>query len=66
MPSVVLFRERLIHTTVIGTVQNHSKTLPSGLFDPNERSFLCGGTLLDALLMDLANVPLKSADPTPS
>ncbi|GEC17507.1 hypothetical protein NWI01_33990 [Nitrobacter winogradskyi] len=29
----LLFRERLIHTTVVATAQNHSRMLPSGLFD---------------------------------
>jgi hypothetical protein len=55
---VTLFRERLIHTTTIATVHNRSRMLESGFFDPDERSFLCGGTLLDALLIDLAAEPL--------
>jgi hypothetical protein len=59
---VTLFKERLIHTTTIGTVHNHSRTLPSGFFDPNDRSFLCGGTLLDMLLKDLAAEPLQGGN----
>jgi hypothetical protein len=55
---VLLFRERLIHRTVIGTVQAHSRKRANGFFDPEDRSFLSGGTLLDALLTDMANEPL--------
>lgn len=55
---VLLFRERLIHTTVVATVQNHSRTLANGFFDPTDRGFLSGGTLLDVLLTDLADDPL--------
>ncbi|BBK29660.1 hypothetical protein EDC65_0055 [Stella humosa] len=55
---IMLFRERLIHRTVVGTVQNHSRKRENGLFDPNEREFLSGGTLLDLLLRDLAEDPL--------
>lgn len=47
---VILFRERLIHTTVVATAQNRSHALSNGFFDPNERSFLCGGSLFDMLL----------------
>lgn len=53
IPPILLFRERLIHTTVVATVQNHSRTLANGFFDPNERTFLSGGALLDAVLTDL-------------
>lgn len=53
-----LFRERMIHTTVIGTVRASSRIGANGLFDPLERSFLCGGTLMDMLLTDLAEDPL--------
>jgi hypothetical protein len=53
-----LFRERLIHTTTIATVHNHSRKLPNGFFDPNEGSFLCGGTLLETILADLEAEPL--------
>lgn len=56
--ATVLFRERLIHTTVVATIQNHSRTLPNGFFDPNEREFLSGGALLDTMLSDLAEEPL--------
>lgn len=56
--SVSLFRERLIHATVVGTVMAHSRKRANGFFDPEDRSFLSGGTLLDALLTDLANDPL--------
>ena len=56
--AALLFRERLIHATAIGTVQAHSRKRANGFFDPAERSFLGGGTLLDALLTDLANDPL--------
>lgn len=52
IPPTLLFRERLIHTTVIATVQNHSDKLESGLFDRAERAFLSGGTLLDMMLID--------------
>lgn len=58
VPSTLLFRERLIHTAVVATVQNHSRTLPNGFFDPNERAFMSGGTLLDILLMAIAEEPL--------
>jgi hypothetical protein len=58
MPPVLLFRERLIHTTVVATVHNHSRTLANGFFDPVDRGFLSGGTLLDVLLTDLADDPL--------
>lgn len=54
----LLFRDRLIHATVAGTVQNHSRKRANGLFDPEDRSFLSGGKLLDVLLTDLANEPL--------
>lgn len=46
IPPMLLFRERLIHTTVVATVQNHSRKLENGFFDPNERRFLSGGELL--------------------
>jgi hypothetical protein len=55
---LTLFRERLIHTTTVATLQNHSRKLPSGFFDPEERLFLCGGSLLAALLADLEAEPL--------
>lgn len=58
IPPALLFRERLIHTTCIATVLNNSRRLPNGFFDPNEREFLCGGTLLDTLLTDLAAEPI--------
>ena len=54
----LLFRERLIHTTTVGTVQSNSRKLTNGMFDPNEREFLSGGTLLDMLLSNLADDPL--------
>ncbi len=47
---VMLFRERLIHTTVVATVANHIKKLENGLLDPLDKSFLGGGALLDLLL----------------
>lgn len=50
MNPVLLFRERLIHTTVVGTVHNHSRKLPNGFFDPADTGFLSGGRLMDALL----------------
>ena len=58
LPPVIRFHERLIHTTVVGTVQNNSRKLPTGFFDPSERTFLSGGALLDTLLKDLAEEPL--------
>jgi hypothetical protein len=54
------FQERLVHTTAIATVRNHSRKLPNGFFDPAEKSFLSGGALMDALLNDLANDPLDA------
>lgn len=46
---VLLFRERLIHTTVIATVQNQSRKLPTGLLDMNDKSFLSVSSLLKVL-----------------
>lgn len=54
MNPVLLFRERLVHTTVVGTVQNNSRKLANGFFDPTDTGFLSGGRLMDALLSDLA------------
>lgn len=57
--AVLLFRERLIHATAIGTVQTHSRKRANGFFDPEDRSFLSGGTLLDVLLTDLTQDKLS-------
>lgn len=46
---VMLFRERLIHATVVATAQNHSQKLANGFFDPKERKFKSGGSLLSML-----------------
>lgn len=54
MQQTLLFRERLIHMTVIATVQNHSRKLENGLFDPSERAFMSGG-LLVRVLLEVAN-----------
>lgn len=50
MLPTLLFRERLIHTTVVATVQNHSRKLRNGFFDPKERGFLSGGVLMATLI----------------
>lgn len=47
---MLLFRERLIHTIVVATVQNHSRKLANDLFDPAQKSLLGGGTLLTTIL----------------
>lgn len=52
MNPVLLFRERLIHTTVIGTVHTHSRKLPNGFFDPADTGFLSGARLMDALMAE--------------
>ena len=57
IPPAILFRERLVHTAVIGTVHANSKKLDNGFIDPNERAFLSGGELLSVLL-----VPLPACD----
>jgi len=57
-PPELLFLERLIHTNTVASALEHSRRTTSGLFDPNERTFLSGGTLLDLLLRDLAHRPL--------
>lgn len=57
-PPVMLFRERIIHTSVVGTVHANSRKLANGFFDPNERAFLSGGMLLDSLLTDLSGAPM--------
>lgn len=55
---VLLFRERLIHATIVGTVQAVSRKRANGFFDPEEKTFLSGGTLLDMLLSDLSADPI--------
>ncbi|MCA1241464.1 hypothetical protein LC092_03325 [Stappia stellulata] len=55
---VRLFRLRLLHTTVVGTVLNHSRKLQTGLLDPTDMSYLACGSLIDVFLTDLANDPL--------
>lgn len=50
MNPVLLFRERLIHTTVIGTVHTHSRKLANGFFDPTDTGFLSGAVLMDRLI----------------
>ncbi|WP_244459729.1 hypothetical protein [Roseomonas fluvialis] len=56
--AVLMFRERLIHATVMGTVQAHSRKRTNGFFDPEEQSFLSGGALLNMILNDLSIDPL--------
>ncbi|MBE9188647.1 hypothetical protein IQ270_29465 [Microcoleus sp. LEGE 07076] len=62
-PGPLLFRDRLIHTTVAGTVHAHSRKRANGFFDPEDRSFLSGGALLHLLVEDLANFPLSTGQP---
>lgn len=50
IPPVILFRERLIHTTVVAAVQHHSGKLANGLLDPNDGGFLDVGKLYLLLL----------------
>ena len=52
-----LFMKRLVHTVTIATAKANSKRTANGLFDPLDTAPLSVGTLLDALLSDLAESP---------
>jgi len=52
IPPLMLFRERMIHTTVVATIQNHCRRLPNGLFDPEDTSFLGGRSLMSGILFN--------------
>lgn len=58
IPPAILFRERLIHTAVIGTVHANSRRLQSGFFDPSEETFTSGGPLLRLFFANLT-APLR-------
>ena len=58
MDRVTLFRLRLLHAAVLGTVAANTRRLSSGALDPTHRSFLSFRTLFETLLGDLLDDPL--------
>lgn len=47
--SVLLFRERLVHMTVVATARANSVIMANGLASPKDRGFLSASTLVSAL-----------------
>ena len=50
----VVFRLRLIHSSVIASVRESTRRLPNGLLDPSDQDYLALGQLLLLLMDDLA------------